>query len=181
VANQSGFIPRPIKYKLGKRKMEIGIKSTEKATEYTKPNGSNSVSKSTLGYMVVIGDQLRNDGAVFIEWVPAGGVGEMLKRVQFGSPLNMVILNFFAATPADVAEHQRALKPYACRTDATNWFNRLPQINDYIQRLRKVPLEAAEDTIDCEIVARPSKPVGKAKKPIQRPYKNKRRAKPRWL
>jgi hypothetical protein len=93
-------------------------------------------AKSTLGYMVIIGDQTRNDRHVFIDWAETGGLAELLARVQFSSPHHMAILGFFPATIADVEDHQAALMHFRCRTDATHWFKRTPQIDAYIQRLR---------------------------------------------
>lgn len=139
------------------------------------------VAKSVIGYMVFIGDQLRRDGAVFIKWAPANGVGEMLQQVQFGTPLNMVILHFFAATPADVAEHQGALRQYLCPTDANNWFNRLPQIDAYIEKLRTDNTRDPDEDMDFEMPRGPN--VSACKKGQKKPPSkgNKRRAKPRWL
>lgn len=91
------------------------------------------------GFLVVIGDQLINDGAVFISWCPEGGVQELLDLVQFGNPEPMAVLMFVPATPDEVSAHTASLGQRA-RTDDTKWFARTTAVNTYLERLREAAL-----------------------------------------
>lgn len=107
--------------------------------------------KSTAGYMVVIGNQLRKDGSVFIGFAPEGGVGDLLQLVQFGSPDHLVILHYFAATVQDVEDHRSALKQLQCRSDDTNWFLRHEVLENYLRAIVVLDSQTASaEQDDCE-------------------------------
>lgn len=97
---------------------------------------ATTLPKTTDGFMVVIGDQLRGDETVFIGWCPRGAVGDLLLLVQFGNPYMLGVLAWFPATIADVEEHQAALQRFRYRTDDDNWFMRSKKVNAYIEELR---------------------------------------------
>ena len=86
--------------------------------------------------VLFIGDQMRDDGHIFLDWCAADGVSDLLQRVQFGSPLPLAILHFFAATRYEVEAHKKSLVNFKARADTTNWLKRTPTLNAHIQKMR---------------------------------------------
>lgn len=109
------------------------------------------VSKNQDGLMVVVGDYRRESDGVFIGWAPEGGVTDLLRLVQFGNPYNLGILGWYPATVADVDEHRETLKKFQYRTDDTNWFKRMPQVDNYLKQVRNNVYGTDADIIEDDI------------------------------
>jgi hypothetical protein len=154
--------------------------------------------QNTLGYMLLIGDQLRKDAPVFIGFAPMDGVGDLLRLVQMGSPDALAILTFMPCTFGDVAVQRNALQQWQCRTDDKNWFIRSDIIIDYVQKLRdeihRVQVAVLEEMEAKEREAIPAQISTQSKHPMppvksanqkslatQKSKANKRKQKPRWL
>lgn len=136
-------------------------------------------SKEVAGYMLVIGDQLKESSAIFLGWAPDGGVADLLRLVQFGSPYHLAVLAYLPATVQDVEDHRAALKQFKYRTDDTTWFMRSPNVENYIEQLRK-SVYAENDDIDLDVSDRPlnlastllpAKPARKPKQASTKPSK----------
>lgn len=93
-------------------------------------------SPNELGYLVVIGDALDRDAAVFIGWAPrdATGVDDLKRLIQYGYPGKLSTLDFHAATPAEVEDVREQLKRSS--VGVSGWFVRSDAVNGFLVALR---------------------------------------------
>lgn len=93
-------------------------------------------SPNELGYLVVLGDALDRDAALFIGWAPrdGNGIGDLKQLVQYGYPDKIDTLSFTAATPAEVADVRKKLA--SSSIGVNGWFRRSEQVNSFLVALR---------------------------------------------
>lgn len=105
----------------------------KKIATQTKASAPNQI-----GYVVVIGNPAVDQPDLFIGWAVAGGIGELLTRVQFGSPENLAVLDFALASPARVASFKKSLAKSEYRK-GSGWFS----YSDDVHAVRMICREAA--------------------------------------
>jgi hypothetical protein len=96
------------------------------------------------GWLLFIRDQLQQDAPVFIGWCPSkdhGAASDLLDRVQFGSPLPLVIVGMFPVSRAIGYSHVKALKAARTTTDNASWYRQTPQVLAWLGELRRAQAE----------------------------------------
>lgn len=97
---------------------------------------ANTPSPNELGYLVVLGDSIDIEAAVFIGWAPrdATGMSDLKRLIQLGYPGPIELLSFCAGTPAEVEEVKQKLARSSIGDGG--WFARSPRVIDFLVALR---------------------------------------------
>lgn len=102
-------------------------------------------SPHELGYLVVIGDAIDKDGAIYIGYAPRDGKGvsDLRTLIQMGYPGKIAVMEFCAATPHEVEEVRAKLKK--SNVGSEGWFVRNDDVTNLLLELR-----ATDDIEDDE-------------------------------
>jgi len=158
-------------------------REARRASEAMAEFRNSKTEKNEDGFMVVIGDQLKGDGSLFIGWCRRNDVGKTLELVQFGSPVMLDLLSWFPATVSDVAMHLKALQKFRTRTCSDNWHRKLPQVEAYLDQVRNGiygneasdgELKEIKSTPATTLLAPPKKKIKQKRRTNKRQQKRRR-------